>query len=71
MAYTFKVTKKNECQILLDGEIVDTVGPWGDDGAAAWGQAVCDKYNAPEYADTPYPNELPTPEPAVADQPAV
>lgn len=61
MTYTYNVTKKNECQILLNGKIVDTVGPWAEDdpeGPAIWGAAVCEKYNAPEYANTPYPNQL-------------
>lgn len=50
----------------MDGTVVNEVGPWADlNGADAWGQAICDKYNSPEYAETDpptlYPNRLPDP----------
>lgn len=60
MTYTFTTTTDNAVEILKDGTSVDTVGPFdSQDGASLWGQAVCDKYNAPEYAGVDYPNELP------------
>lgn len=60
MAYTHNVTADNAVEILKDGNKVDTVGPWDSFvGANDWGAAVCDKYNAPEYASVDYPNELP------------
>ena len=60
MAYTYNVTSDNTCEVLKDGIKVDTVGPWDSaDGAQIWGAAVCEKYNAPEYANVEYPNDLP------------
>lgn len=59
MAYTYNVTDALEVKIKQGNKIIDTVGPWDSrEGAEQWAQAVCDKYNAPEYANTPYPNDL-------------
>jgi len=39
---------------------IDTVGAWLTDAEAEqWAQAVCNKYNASEYKDVEYPNQLP------------
>lgn len=68
MAYTYNVTTDLKCEVILDGTVVDTVGPWGDaEGPTIWGAAVCDKYNSAEYADTPYPQQLKPAEPAPAE----
>lgn len=59
MTYTHKVTDNKETQIFLNNELVDTVGPWDStEGADQWGAAICEKYNAPEYVNTPYPQQL-------------
>lgn len=58
--YTYTANNDGTCDIKLDGAKIDTVGPWETKAeAAAWGSAVCEKYNAPEYADVEYPNDLP------------
>lgn len=60
MAYTHKANTNKTCDIKLDGTVIDTVGPWETKAEAdAWGAAVVAKYNSPEYAECPYPNELP------------
>lgn len=59
MAYTYTLTDDNAVKIKSGNKIIDTVGPFDSSkGAEAWGAAVCEKYNAPEYAETPYPGEL-------------
>lgn len=63
--YSFNITSDNAVEVLKDGAVVDTVGPWDSaDGASSWGQAVVDKYNSAEYAAVDYPSELPKPEEA-------
>ena len=60
MTYSYNITADNAVEILKDGTIVDTVGPWdAPAGAAYWANAVCDKYNSAEYANVVYPNDLP------------
>lgn len=56
--YTYTANNDGTCDIKLDGAKISTVGPWvTKEEAASWGEAVCAKYNSPEYADTPYPGE--------------
>lgn len=59
MALSFEV--KNGLVILKKGsKKIDTVGAWETDAEAEqWAEAICAKYNAPEYADVEYPNDLP------------
>lgn len=58
---TLKFTVKDNKTILQNGsKIIDTVGAWETEAEAeAWGLAICAKYNALEYVDIEYPNELP------------
>ena len=61
MTYSFNITADNAVEIIKDGTTIDTVGPFdSSNGAGDWARAVCDKYNAPEYASVDYPNDLPT-----------
>ena len=60
MTYTYKANTNGTCEIKLDGTKIDTVGPWVTKAEAeAWGAAVVEKYNSPEYAECPYPKSLP------------
>lgn len=57
--YTHNANIDGTCEIVLDGAVVDTVGPWETQSEAdAWGRAVVDKYNSAEYAGVDYPNEI-------------
>lgn len=59
MALSYSVTNENLVIIKSGTKKVDEVGPWDSaEGADAWGKAVCEKYNAPEYAGVDYPNDL-------------
>ena len=59
MTLTFSVDKDNKVIIKNGTKKVDEVGAFDSaEGADAWGKAVCEKYNAPEYAKVDYPNEL-------------
>jgi hypothetical protein len=58
---TLSYEVKDGFAILKKGsKKIDTVGAWVTDAEAEqWAEAVCAKYNAPEYADIEYPNDLP------------
>jgi hypothetical protein len=59
MTYTYKANTNKTCDIKLNGSVIDTVGPWETKAEAeVWGAAVIEKYNSPEYAECPYPDEL-------------
>jgi hypothetical protein len=46
--------------IKNDSKKIDKVGAWETDAEAeVWAEAVCAKYNSPEYAEVEYPNDLP------------
>ena len=58
MALSFTV-KDNKTIVKNGTKIIDEVGPWETEAEAeAWGLVICEKYNAPEYADVEYPNDL-------------
>jgi hypothetical protein len=59
MTLSFEV--KDGFAIIKKGnKKIDTVGAWETDiEAELWAEAVCAKYNSPEYAEIDYPNDLP------------
>lgn len=56
--HTYTVDKNLIVHVIKDGTEIDQVGPWDSpEGANAWGEAICAKYN-----DNPtfvYPDEEP------------
>ena len=61
MALSYSVTEDNVVIIKSGTKKIDEVGAWDSaEGADAWGAAVCEKYNSPEYAGVKYPDQLPT-----------
>jgi hypothetical protein len=60
MALSYTVTDDYRVILKSGNKKIDEVGAFdSEEGAHSWGSAVCDKYNAPEYADVEYPNDLP------------
>lgn len=60
MAFSYVVTDDFKVILKSNGNNIDEVGPFDSrEGADIWGTAVCEKYNAPEYAEVEYPNSLP------------
>jgi hypothetical protein len=54
------IVKDNKTILKNGSKNIDEVGPWETEAEAeAWGVSICEKYNAPEYADVAYPDELP------------
>lgn len=60
MAFTYSVTEDFKVILKSGNKKIDEVGAFdSEEGAHIWGSGVCEKYNAPEYADVKYPNDLP------------
>jgi hypothetical protein len=60
MALSYTVTDDFKVIIKSGNKKIDEVGAFdSEEGAHIWGTAVCEKYNAPEYAEIEYPNSLP------------
>jgi hypothetical protein len=60
MTLNYTVTDDFKVIIKKGTKKIDEVGAFDSAaGAELWGSQVCIKYNAPEYADIDYPNELP------------
>ena len=60
MALSYSVTDDFKVIIKSGAKKIDEVGAFDSaEGAELWGAAVVAKYNAPEYADVEYPNDLP------------
>lgn len=60
MTLSYTVTDDLKVIIKSGNKKIDEVGAWDSlEGAHLWGAAICEKYNAPEYADVEYPNDLP------------
>ena len=60
MAFSYTVTDDFKVILKSGNKKIDEVGAFdSEEGAHIWGAAVCEKYNAPEYVDVEYPNDLP------------
>lgn len=60
MTLSYTVTDDFKVILKSDNKKIDEVGAFdSEEGAHIWGAAVCEKYNAPEYAEVEYPNSLP------------
>ncbi len=60
MAISYTVTDDFKVIIKSGTKKIDEVGAFdSEEGAHIRGAAVCEKYNAPEYAEVEYPNSLP------------
>lgn len=60
MAISYTVTDDFKVILKSGTKKIDEVGAFdSEEGAHIWGAAVCEKYNAPEYAEIEYPNDLP------------
>jgi len=60
MALSYTVTDDFKVILKSGNKKIDEVGAFdSEEGAHIWGTAVCEKYNAPEYADVEYPKDLP------------
>lgn len=60
MALSYSVTDDFKVIVKSGNKKIDEVGAFdSEESAHIWGTAVCEKYNAPEYADVEYPNDLP------------
>lgn len=59
MALSYSVTEDYKVILKSGTKKIDEVGPFDSaEGAGIWGSAVVEKYNAPEYAEVEYPNDL-------------
>ena len=60
MTLNYTITDDFKVIIKKGAKKIDEVGAFDSaEGAELWGSQVCDKYNAAEYADVEYPNDLP------------
>jgi hypothetical protein len=60
MGLSYTVTDDFKVILKSGNKKIDEVGAFdSEEGAHIWGTAVCEKYNAPEYAEVQYPNDLP------------
>jgi hypothetical protein len=60
MALSYTVTDDFKVILKSGNKKIDEVGAFDSEASAHyWGTAVCEKYNAPQYADVEYPNSLP------------
>lgn len=60
MALSYSVSDDFKVILKSGNKKIDEVGAFdSQESADYWGTAVCAKYNAPEYADVEYPNDLP------------
>lgn len=60
MPLTYSITDDFKVIIKNGSKKIDEVGAFDSkEGAELWGQAVVEKYNAPEYSKVKYPEELP------------
>jgi len=60
MTLNYTITDDFKVIIKKGAKKIDEVGAFDSaEGAQLWASQVCDKYNAPEYADVEYPNQLP------------
>jgi hypothetical protein len=60
MTLSYTVTDDFKVIIKSGTKKIDEVGAFeSEESANYWGTNVCAKYNAPEYKDIEYPNQLP------------